>query len=79
MGTMFSIPRQPTAGQIKTPVQCVENPAGSGGVIICDQMLFTMNKKCLEAVHDHRGEKRHQTSSVVMAGEDKKEKCLTRP
>ncbi|KAL1252540.1 hypothetical protein QQF64_017233 [Cirrhinus molitorella] len=71
MGAMFCIPCQPTMGQIKTPVQCVENPAGLGGVIICDQMLFTMNKQCLEVVHDHRGEKLHHTSSVVMAGEDR--------
>ncbi|KAF4098272.1 hypothetical protein G5714_020302 [Onychostoma macrolepis] len=66
-------------GQIKTPVQCVENPKGSGGVIINDRETFTMNKQHLVTVLLSRVEKLCQTSSVVTASEDKKEKCLPRP
>ncbi|KAF4098271.1 hypothetical protein G5714_020301 [Onychostoma macrolepis] len=79
MGTIFCHHHQPIVGQIKTPVPCMENPRGSGGVIINDLETFTMNKQHLVTVLLSRGEKLHQTSSIVTASEDKKEKCLPRP
>ncbi|KAK2873028.1 hypothetical protein Q8A67_022925 [Cirrhinus molitorella] len=46
-GSKLSIPHKTTVGQIKTTVQCVENPKGLGGVIIYDQETFTMSKQHL--------------------------------
>ncbi|KAK2873037.1 hypothetical protein QQF64_017227 [Cirrhinus molitorella] len=56
MESLLCIPHEATPGQIKTPVQCVENPKGSGGVIIYDRETFTMNKQHLVAVHNYRGD-----------------------
>ncbi|KAG1970027.1 hypothetical protein F2P79_001795 [Pimephales promelas] len=66
MGSKCCHPLQSTEHQIKTPVQCVENPEGLGGVIIHDQETFTINKPHLVAVPDRaliRGGKLCETSS----------------
>ncbi|KAK2873032.1 hypothetical protein Q8A67_022929 [Cirrhinus molitorella] len=69
-GTILCVHNQPTAGEIKTPVQCVENNKGSGGVIIHDWETFTMSKQHLVAACDHTDDSYYNsTACPVMAKE----------
>ncbi|KAL1252539.1 hypothetical protein QQF64_017232 [Cirrhinus molitorella] len=62
-GTILCVHNQPTAGEIKTPVQCVENNKGSGGVIIHDWETFTMSKQHLVAACDHTDDSYYNSTS----------------
>ncbi|KAK7143828.1 hypothetical protein R3I93_014862 [Phoxinus phoxinus] len=54
MGSKCCHPLQSKVRQIKTPVQSVENPKGTGGVILYDLETIAINKPHLMAVPDHR-------------------------